>query len=149
MAFARWQSHDPLWNHMQQLQSEMNHLFSRWNGGGSRPAATPAYPPLNVWEDKDGLRIEAELPGLDLNDLEIFVTGDHELTIKGQRRPIKLEKGTWHRQEREFGSFSRVLSLPSEVDRDKVEASFENGVLTLTLPKKAAARPRKIEVKAK
>jgi HSP20 family protein len=149
MRSSRWQAYDPLWNQIQQFQSEMNQLFNRWNTGSSPAPASAAYPPVNAWEDKDALYVEAELPGLDLKDLDIYVTGDHQLAIKGQRQPVKVEKATWHRQEREFGAFNRVLALPSEIDRDKVQAQFENGVLTITLPKKEAARPRKIQVNAK
>ncbi|HZU35505.1 MAG TPA: Hsp20 family protein [Gemmataceae bacterium] len=148
MRQTRWQPYNPLWNQLQQLQSEMNHLFDRWDRGDGQTSVTAEYPPLNIWEETDALHVEAELPGIDLKDLEIYVTGERQLTIKGERRPVTIEKGTWHRQERGFGAFARVLTLPIEVNREKVEARLENGILTITLPKRESAKPRKITVKA-
>jgi HSP20 family protein len=146
---SRWQPFGtPVWNQLQQLQAEMNHLFDRWGGDGRRFLGLAAYPPVNVWEETDALHVEAELPGLNLSDLEIYVTGGNQLTLKGQRKQPTPEKGVWHREERTFGEFSRVLTLPYPVDADKVEARFENGVLHLTLPKHETARPRKIAVKS-
>jgi len=70
------------------------------------------------------------------------------LAVKGERKEPACDKGTWHRHERGYGKFSRVLELPTAVDEDKVEAAFKNGVLTITLPKGAEAKPRRIEVRA-
>jgi HSP20 family protein len=150
MRLSRWQSFNPVWNQLHQLQSEMNQLFDRWGDGGGRflNNLVGAFPPVNVWEDADAVHVEAELPGLNLNDLEIYVTGGNQLTIKGERKQELPEKSVRHREERAFGSFSRVLTLPFPVNADKVEARFENGVLQVTLPKHEAAKPRKIAVKA-
>ena len=137
-----------LWNQLQQLQGEMNQLFSRWGEDGGRwGGLVGGYPALNVWEDADQVFVEAELPGLDLKDLEIYVTGGNQLTLKGERKPNVPEKGLWHRQERGFGKFSRSLTLPFNVDADKVEARFEQGVLQIKLAKHESAKPRKIHVK--
>jgi HSP20 family protein len=143
MTSSRWQMFNPVWNQMQQFQNEMNRLFDRWNGG-----APASFPAVNVWEDGDHVRVEAELPGLDLRDLEIYVTGGNQLTIKGERKQNVSGKGVWHRQERGFGTFSRTLTLPFPVDPDKVDARLENGVLRIDLAKHESARPRKIQVKA-
>jgi HSP20 family protein len=83
-----------------------------------------------------------------MKDLEIYVTGQNQLTIKGERKPPLVEKGTLHRQERGFGTFVRGLTLPAPVDENKVEARFESGVLSIRLAKHEAAKPRKIEIKA-
>jgi HSP20 family protein len=107
-----------------------------------------SYPALNIWEDADCLFAEAELPGMEMNDLEMLVTGDNQLTIKGERRPPAFDKATWHRRERGFGPFTRVLALPVAVDPDRVSAEFSNGVLTIKMPKSEAAKPRRIPVKA-
>jgi HSP20 family protein len=149
MRLSRWHATNPLWNQLQQFQGEMNRLFDRW-GGGDREGAfgAAAFPPVNVWEDGDQVWLEAELPGLGLKDLEIYVTGGNQLTLKGQRKPAAPEKGVLHRQERAFGTFVRTLTLPFPVDPDKVEARLENGVLEVKLAKHETARPRKIEVKA-
>ena len=77
----------------------------------------------------------------------MYVTGENQLSIKGTRQQPELKKGAWHRQERGYGSFSRLMELPGAVDSDQVSAEFKNGVLTITLPKKEAAKPRRIEVK--
>jgi HSP20 family protein len=149
MRLSRWQSFTPFLDQLQQLQGEMNRLVERWGGDGgwARGFAT-SYPAVNIWEDADSVFVEAELPGLDLKDLEIYVTGGNQLTLKGERRQTMPEQSTAHRQERGFGSFVRVLTLPFDVDPDKVEARFENGVLLIKLAKHAAAKPRKIPVKA-
>jgi HSP20 family protein len=140
-----------MWNELQQMQREMNRVFDRWGGTeGQTPAWRQDHvqPALNVWEDNESVHLEAELPGLDLKDLEIFVTGGNQLTIKGERRIKTPEKGAWHRQERASGPFVRTLTLPLPVNSDKVEARLENGVLMIDLAKHESARPRKIPVKA-
>ena len=145
MNLSRWQTFSPLWNHLQQFQSEMNRLFDRWSDGG-RPGLA-AFPPVNVWEDAEHAHVEAELPGLDLKDLEIYVSGGNQLTLKGERKPNVPEKGVWHRQERGFGQFVRTVTLPFPVDPEKVEGHFEHGVLLIKLAKHESAKPRKIVVK--
>jgi HSP20 family protein len=145
MTGSRWQQFSPLWNQLQQFQGEMNRMFDRWNGPGSSLAS---FPTVNIWEENDQLHVEAELPGLELKDLEIYVTGNNELTIKGNRRLAVPEKGAWHRRERSTGEFVRTLALPYPVDANKVEARLEHGVLHITLAKHESARPRKIPVKA-
>jgi len=147
MRSSRWQSFNPVWNPFQQFQDEMNRLFDRWGNGGAF-AGPSGFPTLNVWEAGEEIFVEAELPGLDLKDLEIYVTGGNQLVIKGERKPCVPEKGVWHRQERVFGAFNRALTLPFPVDADKVDARLENGVLQLKLTKHESARPRKIPVKA-
>jgi HSP20 family protein len=144
---SNWQPFGHPWNQLNQLQREMNQLFSRWGEDGLRALGLNQYPAVNVWEDGDNLLVEAELPGLNLADLEIFVTGSNQLTIKGERKQSVPEKGVRHRQERGFGNFVRVLALPFAVDAEKVEAKFENGVLQIKLAKHESAKPRKIHVK--
>ncbi len=150
MKLTRWQPFTPVWNNLQHLQHEMNRIFDRWgeDGGSNLFGFAPAFPAVNVWEDADVVFVEAELPGLKLEDLEIFVTNGNQLTIKGERKPVNVDKGVWHRQERGTGSFVRMLTLPFPVDSDKVEARFENGVLRIQLAKHESAKARKITVKA-
>jgi len=147
---TRWQPFGlgNIWSEMNRLQSEMNRLFDRYGfaDGGRRPA--PAYPALNLWQDADNLYLEAELPGMELSDLEILVSGGNQLSLKGKREAPSVEKGAWHRQERGYGCFTRSITLPQEVDADKVEAEFQHGVLCVTLPRREGAKPRRIEVKA-
>jgi HSP20 family protein len=134
-----------MWRPLQNLQQEVNRIFERWTGPTGRLPG--GYPAVNVWEDGDQIFVEAEMPGIKHEDLEILVTGENQVTIKGERQVSAPEKGMWHRQERGAGSFSRTLTLPFEVDRDRVEARLENGVLTVTLAKHVSAKPRKISVK--
>jgi HSP20 family protein len=111
---------------------------------------TRAFPALNVWEDQDCVFVEAELPGVAMEDIEINVVGG-ELAIKGTRKPRENGNGnaTFHRQERMTGEFSRFLTLPDIIDADKVEAVLKNGVLSIKLPKAEAAKPRRIQVNAR
>lgn len=144
MFSTRWQPWNEVVSEMNRLQGEMNRLFGRV-GNGARPSV---YPALNVWEDDEKLYVEAELPGMELGDLEIYVNAGNLLTIQGQRKEPPVEQGTWHRRERGYGKFSRVFELPTDVQPDKVEAHFRHGVLMITLPKREEVKPRRIEVKA-
>lgn len=144
--FARWQPFEEMRSEMSRLQDEMNRIFGRW-GNGSQEFTGVGYPPLNMWEDESNYYVEAELPGLALGDLEMFVTGDNQLSIKGERKRPEVNKGSWHRQERGYGSFSRLAELPGPVDSEHVSATLTHGVLKVTLPKKSEAKPRRIEVK--
>ena len=143
---TNWRAFQPWWNQLQEFQGEMNRLFDRW-GVADRSANGMAFPAVNVWENGEQVFVEAELAGLDLKGLEIYVTGGNQLTIKGERKVQLPEKAIRHRQERGFGKFSRVLTLPFAVDAEKVEARLEHGVLDLKLAKHESAKPRKIHVK--
>jgi HSP20 family protein len=128
----------------------MNRMFEDfdWERQGS-PALALSYPAMNVWEDEAFVYAEAELPGLKLDELEIYATGEEFLTIKGKRGvPEAPPKAIWHRQERGFGTFERVLRLPAPVNAAKVEARLEHGVLTVKMAKSEAAKPKKIMVQA-
>lgn len=104
-----------------------------------------AFPTLNAWEDDRTFIVEAEVPGLKMDDIEVLVQGD-ELTVKGERKASEEEGVTRHLQERKAGEFKRTLQLPVEIDAEKVEASLRDGVLTIKLPKSQAVLPRKIAV---
>ena len=135
---------------MNRLREEMDHLFENFLGteAGHWVQGTGfvrGFPALNIWEDEHSLYAEAEVPGLTMNDLEVFVVGN-ELTIRGNRQ--EGDQQTYHRRERGVGEFKRVLPLPMPIDADKVEAKLRDGVLTITMPKAETAKPRKIEVKS-
>ncbi len=133
------------------LRGEMDCLFDDVFEGFPRMTfgtlLAPVFPALNVWEDSDNVFVEAELPGLELDDIELLITGD-ELTIKGERKDAGGEDHTYHRRERAAGCFSRVLRLPVDVKADDVAATLRDGVLLVTMPKAEEVRPRKVEVKA-
>ena len=113
-----------------------------------RQLLAPAYPPLNVSEDAEAFRIEAELPGMLQDQVKIDIVNRTQVTISGERPAGDREAGRWHRRERGFGPFQRVVKLSAPVDADAVEAKLENGVLRLTLPKADEARARRIVVKS-
>ncbi len=100
---------------------------------------------MNAWEEGDCLYVEAEVPGLKSENLEIGVVGN-ELTIRGHRGEQPREGVAYHRQERAVGEFNRALRLPIDVDSAKVEATLTDGVLTIKLPKAESAKPRKIKI---
>ena len=104
--------------------------------------------PLDVYETDDELVVKAVLPGVKPEDVDVSITGD-TLSIKGEfKAEEETKKRSYYRQERRYGSFHRAITLPTEVETDKAEAVFEHGVLTLTMPKAEAVKPRTIQVKA-
>lgn len=123
------------------FQDAVNRLFSE-------PAATrPWAPPVDVLETENELVVKADLPDVDLKDIDIQIERG-TLSIKGERKFERVEgKGTgYHRIERSYGTFQRVFGLPDTVDPDKVKADYKSGVLTITLPKKEVAKPKTIKI---
>lgn len=118
-----------------------------WRSAFLPGAAARAYPLMNVREDKDNVYVEALAPGLDPESLDISVLRD-TLRVSGEKSPINadVKPEAYHRNERGAGRFVRTLTLPVEVDGDKVEAAYKNGVLRLTLPKHEKAKPKQIAV---
>ncbi len=105
--------------------------------------------PVDVVETKDNVIVKVSAPGMKPEDIDISVVGD-TLTLKGQMKAEKqFEEGNYIRRERRLGSFQRTLSLPSSVIADRANADFENGILTLTLPKADEAKPKSIKVNLK
>ncbi|MCX7425815.1 MAG: Hsp20/alpha crystallin family protein [Planctomycetia bacterium] len=147
MFATRWQPFNDVWSEMGRFYDEMNRAFDRMGYRDRLGRFAPTFPAVDLWQDDDNFHVEAELPGVALEDLEIHVSGENQLSLKGTRKVPEIEEGTWHRRERSYGEFARILSLPQPVDADKVQATIRHGVLTITLPKAAAAKPRRIEVK--
>jgi HSP20 family protein len=143
----------PKWNlgrfeDLDRMKHHMDRLFGDLVGRYSREPKAGVFPLTNVTEGKDAYYVRAELPGVTAQDLEITITDDN-LSISGERK-IRAEKNEakYHRREREAGKFSRMITLPGQVDSQKVEASCANGILTVILPKAESAKPRQISVKA-
>lgn len=105
------------------------------------------YPLVNVREEADAFHVEAEVPGLSQEQIEVLIRHGTELTLQGERKPAPTTSGTWLHQERSCGHFQRVLTLPVPVDPDQVQARLEQGVLRLLLPKAEAVKPHRIPVK--
>jgi HSP20 family protein len=105
-------------------------------------------PSMDVYETDDRFVAKLELPGIDPSDVEVSVE-DSMLTVSGERGfSQEVDEGHYHRIERRYGSFTRSIGLPQSADADKVEASFDKGVLTIEVPKVEKAKPKKIEIKA-
>lgn len=133
-----------MWREMDKLQGEMNRLFDSTFSRRYRNA--PTFPAVNVWANEDGLVVTAEVPGINTDDIDIIVVGE-TMTISGSRAIDELDEGIrYHRQERGYGDFTRTVKLPFLVDSDKVDASFRDGVLSITLPRKDEDKPRKIAI---
>ena len=111
------------------------------------PTCRPWAPAVDILETENELSLKADLPGIDLKDIDIQVENG-TLTLKGERKFEHYDnsKGGYHRLERSYGSFVRCFSLPETVDSEKVGAEYRNGVLKITLPKKEVAKPRSIKV---
>lgn len=120
-------------------------VFEDFPAWSSAPR-TSRYPAVNAWEEGSAYHVEAELAGFAEKDIEITVLGN-ELRLSGKRETKTDENAKVFHRERHFGEFSRVLRFPVDLDDSKVKAEFKNGILTVTLPKAAAALPRKIEIK--
>ena len=134
-----------------QFRGSLERLFSDFLEGIphldlNSTRAPQAFPPLNCWEDEGCLYAECEIPGVNMDDLELQVVGK-DLTLKGHGKAHAAEGATYHRQERDVGTFHRVVQLPVEIDSEKVSADFRDGVLTIKLPKAPEAKARKIDVK--
>lgn len=127
---------------LRNLQREMNRLFDGYDGA----TELSRFPALNVWGNADSVVVTAELPGLQAEDIDLNVV-NNQLTIKGERKGDKpAEDAVCHRSERQTGSFVRTVRLPFAVENDKVTANYENGVLTVTLPRHEATKPKRIEI---
>jgi HSP20 family protein len=145
MTLERYRFPGPL----QQFRNELDRLFGEFGLGRFRPArmGSDVFPAVNVWDEGERYCVEAEVPGVTKEALEIYALGN-ELTIKGKRPQPASENRVFHRQERGTGEFTRVVALPGEVNPDQIDAVLEEGVLMLRLAKAAAALPKKIQVKA-
>lgn len=132
------------------LWNDIDRLFSSVMQGTGLADWQPAGMvglPVEVYEADDELKVVAELPGVEEKDVSVELAGN-VLTIKGEKRAEEERKDEgYHLAERRYGSFSRSLQLPYEVEADKVQASFKDGVLTVTMPKPAEQQPKRIEVK--
>ena len=142
-----------IFDELESLQTNMNRMLSGStpDPGGRRGRAwhrRPTYPLMNVWSSTDGLLIDAELPGVNPDDVDISVVGD-ELTLSGKVNSTEDPKDeTFHRRERPSGEFTRTLQLPFRAQADAVKANYTNGILRLTVPRSEEEKPRKIAIEA-
>jgi HSP20 family protein len=133
---------------MYRLHSDMDNLFERFFGGWDKPFYnSDLWPAVDISQDENQITINAEVPGCEPDDIDVSVT-DNTLIITGEKKQqtVEKEKGCYH-VERTYGNFRRELSLPSDVDTEKIDAACKNGVLSITLPKTEKAKPLKVKVK--
>lgn len=135
--------HRNVWNEMKHLRDEMNRLFGTFF---VEPSGS-AFPSINIWAGKDDAILTSEIPGIDPDDLAISVAED-TFTLSGDR---PLEEGTsegeYHRKERALGRFSRTIQLPFRVDGSKVDATYNQGILRVHLPRLEEDKPKQISIK--
>ena len=143
---TRWQPA----REMMTLREAMDHLFDEafthpfglTTDGWSRPA-------IDMYQTDNEVVVKASLPGFKADEVQINITGD-VLTLRGEtKQDQEVKEKTYHMREQRWGSFERSIPLPTSVSADKAMADFENGILTITLPKSEAARPKAITIKSK
>ena len=147
MALVRW---DPF-RELEEVSDRLNRMFARPVASGTNGKETMIVadwtPSVDISETEGEYLRKAEIPDVKKEDVKVTVE-DGVLTIQGQRKQEKEEKGTkYHRIERSYGSFVRTFSLPDVIETDRVKAEFKDGVLNLHLPKSERAKPKAIEVK--
>lgn len=141
------------WRERKELDTfkrEIDRIFDRflsWSPFEREVSELAWYPSVDVSETPTDVIVKAEIPGVDPKDIEVTICGD-SLTIKGERKKEEEQKDeNYHRIERSYGAFARTLKLPVEVDQDKAEAIYKDGILKLTLPKVKPEPAKKIEIK--
>jgi HSP20 family protein len=152
MAFPTlWRAEVPsAWNDLFQTRRDIDRVFDRFLGGAGTMTG-PWVPVVDVRETKDAIEVVAELPGLRLEDVEVNIESNI-LSISGEKRQEYAEgdaEAEYHLVERRCGRFERSFTLPRTVDANQIAARFESGLLTITLPKAEAAKPRRVEIQAK
>jgi len=146
MSIERWDPFRETISLRDAMNSLLQESFVRPAGVGAPARAASFALPLDVSETENEFIVKASLPGARPEDVQITVHGD-TLTIRGESKAEEEKKGAqWHIRERRFGAFQRSLSLPTPVNPDQAQAHYEHGVLTLTLPKSEAAKPRQIKI---
>lgn len=144
MSGMNWQRR---WDPFRDFQREVGRLFETFE-----PLTTwrlpRVFPPVNLYDAGETYVLTAQLPGVGPGEVDLSITGE-TLTLRGERkRPEGVSEDSYRRQERQFGRWTRTVTLPDRVETNEVAATFTNGILTVTMPKSEAARPRQINVTA-
>jgi HSP20 family protein len=145
-----WHPIGDVTNEIFSMQKEIDRLFERFRGGVTEESSISSWSPVvDIVEEKDHFVVRAELPGVDKKDVRITIE-DNVLNLRGEKKFEGEKEGKdYHRIERSYGSFYRSFTLPTSVLSSKIEASYTDGVLTVTIPKAEEAKPKEIEVKVK
>ena len=158
MAIQKWRPSRGLtpWNpftELDEMERRMSDIFEHpflpllW---GRFPSEQMAWAPaIDVFEKENKFIVKAEIPGMKEEDINVSIEGD-TLNIKGEKKTeSEVKEENYYRSERSYGSFFRSIALPSTVDAGKIEAEYDNGVLEITIPKKAEVKPKKVAIKKK
>jgi HSP20 family protein len=133
---------------LESMRQQMDRWYEDMSSSPFQNAMAGVFPLINLSEDKDSYYLRAELPGVKSEELDIQVTGG-TISISGERKiAAEAENVKYHRREREAEKFSRAFTLPSDIDNTKVEADLKDGILTVTIPKAEATKPKQITVKS-
>ena len=132
---------------MNTLQSNLNRIFQDFGRGSDELLTSGTFvPPVDIYEDDQNIDLKMEIPGIDPKDINISME-NNTLMVRGERKFEKdLKEENFHRIERRYGAFTRSFSLPNTVDGEHVSAQYDNGILSIQLPKRAEAKPKQIKV---
>ena len=156
MALIPWRPREDWWDpftDLEKIQMQMNQLFNTSlarEGGRDAGLLDGAWnPAVDIYDSKESILVKADIPGLSKDDIEVTVHGD-TLVIKGEKKHEKeVKEKDYVRTERFYGNFQRAIRLPAEVETNKVDATYKNGVLELVLPKSEKAKPKQIKLDIK
>lgn len=147
---ARSKEEYPIVSYLQEMNRMMENFFQGFGLAPHQERPGAFIPSMDMLDAGKEIKITAELPGMEQDDIDISITKEM-LTIKGEKKEEKEEKGKgYHRTERSYGAFNRTVSLPVEVDVNKIEATFKKGILTIRLPKteKVLREAKKVSIKS-
>lgn len=144
MKLVRW---EPFGSDFARMANRLNRAFDLRSEDRDQESLGNWNPPVDIFEEKDGLVLKAELPGMKKEDIEVRVE-NNVLTLQGERkRESETKEDGYHRSERAYGTFSRSFSLPTSVNTSKIGAEYKDGILSVSLPKAEEAKPKQIDVK--
>lgn len=144
--FGSLTNFENLFDELRRMEQDMDELFGRWAApAGIRSVSRGTFPPTNVGATANTVDVYLFAPGLEPKGFDVSVQ-QNLLLVSGKRRLPVQEKATYYRQERFGGEFRRVITLPEDVDANRVEAKYRDGILQISLQRKEAARPRQIQV---
>jgi HSP20 family protein len=132
-------------NALARMRRDMETLMERLTGESADGSVAGVFPPMNVSEDLDHYYVRALIPGIDASELNVSVV-HQTIAVSGTRQSPEEEGVSYHRKERAEGPFSRSVTLPASFDGARIDAKYIDGILTLTLPKPEAAKPRRVTV---
>ena len=145
MSLVRW---DPFGSFERQMLDRLFRPTGRREQWEATPLLSSWTPAVDAHEKDGSIHVTVELPGVEMKDVDVTLE-NNVLTIRGERRSeTENDDKNYHWRERAFGTFQRSFTLPATVDRDKLQASYKNGVLEVVIPQKAEAKPKQIAVKA-